>query len=427
MIFFLYNALLHLALPFLLLNLWRRGRKAPAYRTRVAERFGFNAIQLDKSLWIHAVSMGEFLAALPLIQQLQQRYPDLPIVVTTMTPTGSAQVTAKLGNQIHHCYLPYDYAWAQQRLFRQFNPKILLIMETELWPNLIRVAKQRQVPTLLINARLSEKSAKGYQRFASLTHSVLQDLSHIAVQAQADADRFIQLGYDLGRMTVTGSIKSDVVIGSDLQQRAAQIKQHWGKARATTLAASTHAGEDEIVLNAFKLVQQYDSDSLLVLVPRHPERFDQVAELIREFNYSMVRRSEVNSGELDSSVKVVLGDTMGELMPMFGACDAAFVGGSLVSNGGHNILEPIAWSVPVVVGPSMFNFQTLYDQLRKVQGVIEIEDANTLGEAWLRLLSDTEGRQLQCQQAAEVLADNQGALEQCLELIHDHLQGKSGP
>lgn len=421
MMLFAYNLLFHLAFPFLLLRLWLRSRRAPAYKDRVLERFGINDIQLDASIWVHTVSVGEFIAALPLIKQLQRRYPELPMVVTTMTPTGSEQVQKTLGTSVHHCYLPYDFFWAQRRLINRLCPKALIVLETELWPNLLLEADRAEVPVVVANARLSEKSAAGYRRFLPLTQRVFSCIDRIAVQALADAQRFQDLGMPEQKMIVTGSIKSDLQVSEAQREVARNCRMQWGHMRPVIIAASTHQGEDEIVLSAFQQLLVSLPDALLVLVPRHPERFDSVASLIEQRQFSMQRRSG-NDPELSSQTQVLLGDTMGELMVMLGASDVAFVGGSLVSNGGHNVLEPIAFDVPVVVGPSMFNFQTIFDELHQQAAIVQIQNEKELSQAWKTLLTDSVARDGVVETAVGIMKKNQGALEKLLAVIDSQIK-----
>lgn len=420
MMLFVYNLLFHLALPFLLLRLWLRSRQAPAYRERILERFGVNDIQLNESIWVHTVSVGEFIAALSLIKKLQRRYPDVPMVVTTMTPTGSEQVLKSLGSSVHHCYLPYDFFWAQRRLIKKLKPKALIVLETELWPNLLLEAKRALVPVIVANARLSEKSAAGYGRLLPLTQKIFHCIDQLAVQAEADAQRFQDLGMPNEKMKVTGSIKSDLQVSEAQREVARNCRMQWGHMRPVIIAASTHLGEDEKVLAAFQQVLKSLPDALLVLVPRHPERFNSVAALIEQMQFSMQRRSH-NDAELSTQTQVLLGDTMGELMVMLGASDVAFVGGSLVSNGGHNVLEPIAFDIPVVVGPSMFNFQTIFNELHEQAAILQIEDSEELARAWLTLLTDSVVRDGVVEKAAGIMKKNQGALDKLLAIIDAEL------
>jgi len=435
MAYSIYNLILHLALPFILLRLYWRGRKAPAYRQRIAERFGFNGIQVSagQCLWIHTVSVGEFIAAQPLIRRIQSEQPNLTLIITSMTPTGSTQITQVLGETVEHCYLPYDYSWAQNKLMAAWQPKLLLILETELWPNLLRAAHKHAVPVVIANARLSQKSADGYKKFSSFSRLLMSYIDYIAVQAEPDANRFIDLGLPAERLTVTGSIKSDITV-SDLQKKKAKaLRRQWGETRSIVMAASTHRGEDEIVLSAFNQLRREISDSLLVLVPRHPERFNEVADLIAQQGFKSTRRSDQlakTASPVDSEddnfiapeCSVILADTMGELMVLLGAVDVALVGGSLLPEmGGHNVLEPIAWGKPVIVGPGMRNFQSLFEQLQAVQGIVQVQSAEELATAFANLLRDTSLRTHTIEQSQSVLNANKGALEALVTIVNKQI------
>ncbi|MCR8922456.1 lipid IV(A) 3-deoxy-D-manno-octulosonic acid transferase [Dasania sp. GY-MA-18] len=413
----LYTAFYYLISPFIVLRLLLRSIKAPAYRQRIAERFGFfSSPELEGCIWMHTVSMGETIAAVPLVKQLQQRYPGKAIVMTTMTPTGSERVKALLGDSVFHVYAPYDLPCCLQRFLRRLKPSLLVIMETELWPNTLAACQRRGIATVLVNARLSQKSAAGYQRFAALSKPMLQNLSLVAAQTEADAARFVALGMAADKVAVTGSIKFDISIEPALQQQAQQLKAQCSQQgqRLVWIAASTHKGEDEIMLAAHRQLLAECPDALLILVPRHPERFNAVAQLVQAQGFSSLRRS---SGELpNASVQVYVGDTMGEMMLLLGAADIAFVGGSLVASGGHNMLEPAAWGLPVLTGPSDFNFLAISQALMQAQALTKIEHAEGLAAELLRLQQPSE-RLCQGQAAQQMLAANQGALARLLALL----------
>ncbi|WP_455230099.1 lipid IV(A) 3-deoxy-D-manno-octulosonic acid transferase [Geopseudomonas aromaticivorans] len=411
----LYTLLLHLALPLIALRLYLRGRKAPAYRLRIAERFAFQLPPLKPGgIWVHAVSVGESIAAAPMIRALRERQPGLPITVTCMTPTGSERIRALFGDQVQHCYLPYDLPWAAARFLDRLQPKLAVIMETELWPNHIHQCATRGIPTVLANARLSAKSARGYARFAGLTRPMLAEMSWIAAQTEAEAERFRQLGARPECVSVTGSIKFDLTIDRELKPRAQALRASWGATnRPVWIAASTHAGEDEIVLAAHRQLLSGQPESLLILVPRHPERFESVHVLCRREGFTTVRRSSGQPvGEGD---QVLLGDTMGELLFLYALADVAFVGGSLVPSGGHNLLEPAALGLPVLSGPHLFNFLEIAAQLRAAGALQEVAGAEGLARQLQCLLIGAES--LRCMGAAGigVLRANHGALERLLD------------
>ena len=413
----LYTLLLHLALPLIALRLALRARKAAAYARRISERFslGLPAIK-PGGIWVHAVSVGESIAAAPMIRALQARYPELPVTVTCMTPTGSERIQALFGDSVQHCYLPYDLPWAAARFLDRVQPCLAVVMETELWPNHIHQCANRGIPVALANARLSERSARGYARFAKLTAPMLAELSLIAVQTQTEAQRFLDLGARPGCVEVTGSIKFDLKIDAQLPQRAAELRRQWqAEQRPVWIAASTHAGEDEIILAAHRQLLKTRENALLILVPRHPERFHAVHELCLSQELTTRRRS---TGEaVQPGDQVLLGDTMGELLFLYALADIAFVGGSLVANGGHNLLEPAALGKPVLSGPHLFNFLEIAAQLREAGALSEVENAEQLAGRVITLLGEPDEMQRMSQAGLSVLKANQGALERLLESL----------
>lgn len=418
---FVYSCLLHLAVPFILVRLFLRSRKAPAYGERIGERFSLSLPAVSPGgIWVHAVSVGESIAAAPMIRALQARYPALPITVTCMTPTGSERIRALFGDSVHHTYLPYDLPCAAKRFLDRVQPRVGIIMETELWPNHIHQAARRGVPMVLANARLSERSARGYARFSRLTAPMLGELDFIAVQTEPEARRFLSLGAREEAVQVTGSIKFDLSIDPQLPERAHELRTSWGaNERPVWIAASTHAGEDEIVLAAHRLLLAHRPDALLILVPRHPERFKGVYALCQSRGFYTERRS--TGKPVSAETSVLLGDTMGELLFMFGLADCAFVGGSLVPNGGHNLLEPAALGKPVLSGPHLFNFLDISDQMKRA-GALEItEDADALANTVGRLWSDSALTEERREAGLEVLRANQGALQRLVDGIAERL------
>ncbi|MCO6056440.1 lipid IV(A) 3-deoxy-D-manno-octulosonic acid transferase [Pseudomonas sp. MOB-449] len=418
----LYTLLFHLGLPLVALRLAWRAWRAPAYARRVGERFAFGLPDIQPGgIWVHAVSVGESIAAAPMVRTLLERHPDLPITITCMTPTGSERIRALFGDKVRHCYLPYDLPWAAARFLDKVRPKLAVIMETELWPNHIHQCARRGIPVVLANARLSERSARGYARFGKLTAPMLAELSWIAVQTEAEAERFRRLGARPECVTVTGSIKFDLRIDPALLQRAVELRGQWGAgSRPVWIAASTHAGEDEIILAAHKALLKLRPDALLILVPRHPERFDSVFELSRREGLATVRRS---TGEPVAVTDAVLvGDTMGELLFLYALADIAFVGGSLVPNGGHNLLEPAALGKPVLSGAHLFNFLEIAAQLRDAGALVEVADADQLAEQVNALWADAGRAQAMHDAGLGVLKANQGALERLLGGIARLLQ-----
>ena len=409
----LYTILLYLLSPLLLARLWWRGRRAPAYRRRWAERLAlYGGGRLDNSVWIHAVSVGEVLAAAPMIRELQARYPETPLVITTTTPTGSEQVLKLFGDRVTHVYCPWDLPDVLARFFRAFNPRLLLVMETELWPNMLAAAHRRGVPSVLVNGRLSEKSWRNYGRFRALTTPMLARLTMVLAQTDVERERFIDLGVRPQAANATGSIKFDIEIDPGLRERAEALRVEWS-GRPVWLAASTHPGEDEQVLRAHQRVLGRHPDALLVLVPRHPERFDTVANQIAAAGLTVARRSTDQLVTAETSV--YLADTMGELLMLFGVCDLAFVAGSLVPVGGHNLLEPAAWGKPVLSGRHLHNFERIAGLLDEAGALTLVDDSEQLADTLTTLLADQDSLRRQGQAASELVAAHRGALARVLE------------
>ncbi|WP_095047272.1 lipid IV(A) 3-deoxy-D-manno-octulosonic acid transferase [Pseudomonas sp. Irchel s3h9] len=413
----LYTALFYLGLPLVAIRLWLRARKAPAYARRIGERFSYGMPTLQPGgIWVHAVSVGESIAAAPMIRALLQRYPQLPITVTCMTPTGSERIQALFANEprIQHCYLPYDLPCAAARFLDRVQPKLAVIMETELWPNHIHQCAKRGIAVALANGRLSERSAKGYGRFGKLTAPMLAEMSLFAVQTEAEAQRFRDLGARPETVEVTGSIKFDLTIDPQLLQRAADLRGQWqALERPVWIAASTHEGEDEVILDAHRRLLTNHPNALLILVPRHPERFNSVFELCQREGFTTVRRS--TGSNVDAQTSVLLGDTMGELLFLYALADSAFVGGSLVANGGHNLLEPAALAKPVISGPHLFNFLDIAAQLREAGALAEVDDAEGLAVEVQRLFELPRDAQRMADAGLAVMRRNQGALQRLLD------------
>ena len=413
----LYTALFYLGLPLVAIRLWLRARKAPAYAKRIGERFTLGMPTLQPGgIWVHAVSVGESIAAAPMIRALLERYPALPITVTCMTPTGSERIQALFSNEprIQHCYLPYDLPCAAARFLDRVQPKLAVIMETELWPNHIHQCAKRGIPVALANGRLSQRSAKGYGRFSKLTAPMLAEMSLLAVQTEAEAQRFRDLGARPEPVEVTGSITFDLTIDPQLLQRATELRSQWqAQDRPVWIAASTHEGEDEVVLDAHRRLLANHPDALLILVPRHPERFNSVFDLCQREDFATVRRS--TGANVDAQTRVLLGDTMGELLFLYALADSAFVGGSLVPNGGHNLLEPAALAKPVLSGPHLFNFLDIAAQLREAGALAEVDDAEGLAVEVQRLFELPRDAQRMAEAGLAVMRRNQGALQRLLD------------
>jgi 3-deoxy-D-manno-octulosonic-acid transferase len=416
---YLYSLLLYLLVPFVILRLLWRSLRASAYRRRWGERFGFFApLPVEGAVWVHAVSVGEVQASLSLISWLI-RERGVPVVVTTTTPTGSERVRQQFGDQVFHVYAPYDLPDAVGRFLKRVRPRLVIIMETEIWPNLFYRCRRAGIPLVIANARLSAASAGRYRNFQTLTRATLRHVTVLAAQAKADADRFIALGMDAQRVHVTGNIKFDVTLPANLRVQAAQLRGEWDAQRPVWVAASTHAGEEEAVLSAFAMVQTRFPDTILVLVPRHPERFDKVADLCRRRGYAVARRSAQD--KIGVEYAVFLGDTMGELPLFYAAADVAFVGGSLVPTGGHNILEPAALGVPVMVGPHTFNFLGISQALIGLGGGVRVHNETELATAVVRYLEDAKLRDAAGSCGRELVERNRGSLTKLQSLLASYV------
>ena len=415
----LYSLLFYLALPIVLLRLLLRSRKAPAYRQRIAERFAFALPRFRQGgIWLHTVSVGESIAAAPLVRALQVSYPGLPITMTCMTPTGSERIQAMFGEQVQHCYMPYDLPCMARRFLRHLQPCLAIVMETELWPNHIEQCATMGIPVMLANGRLSERSARGYGRFPKLTAPMLARMSGLAVQTQIEAERFIALGARAEAIHVTGSIKFDLHIDNQLLEQAVGLKASWENTqRPIWMAASTHDGEDLPILRAHRQLLADFPDALLILVPRHPERFNAVYQLCIEQGLKTVRRSGYE--RVQAVHQVLLGDTMGEMLLLYALADVAFVGGSLVAHGGHNVLEPAALGKPVICGPHYFNFLDIVGQMQQAGALREVKDAGELAAAVEQLWHNQELYQAMQKAGYQVLHTNQGALDRLMQVVAD--------
>jgi len=417
----LYSILFYIALPFILIRLIWRGIRAPSYWQRWSERFGYSPLLSDKNpvIWIHAVSVGEVEATRPLVKTLFAEFPKHQILVTTMTPTGSARVKLLYADAVAHCYLPYDVSFAIQRFIKQTHPQFGIIMETEIWPTLLLSCQQSKIPLVLANARMSERSATGYAHFADFTKTVLQSLHFIAAQTEADRQRFKQLGADIKQIHAIGNLKYEISLPTGLAEQAAAMRSLWGSHRPIWIAASTHEGEEAIILNASRQVRAACPDLLLIIVPRHPERFDKVSALSHKAGFKTLRRSEHRP--CPSDVKVLIVDTMGELPLFYAASDVAFVGGSLVPVGGHNILEPATLARPIITGPHYFNFNEITQQFLKADAAIQINNTQELAEAVIKLLQNSAQRGKMGEAALQLMATSQGASKRLVNLIKRHI------
>ena len=409
----LYSLLLYLAAPIIFLRLWWRGIGLPAYRQRWGERCGWVSAPAGTiAVWVHAVSVGEAMAALPLVEALLERYGEGSVWMTTTTPTGSARVQAALGSRVHHSYAPYDWPRAVARFLAAVHPARVVVMETELWPNLYAQLAQRRIPVLVANARLSPRSFKGYQRVRGLVGETLASCQLIAAQSAADAERFRILGAT--HVEALGNLKFDLSVPPEAPTTGLALRRRFGEGRPVWLAASTHEGEEEAALEAHRSVLAVRSDAVLILVPRHPQRFPAVARLCAQRGLRIARRS---SDAIPADCQLLLGDTMGEMFTYACAADAAFVGGSLVPVGGHNVLEPAAIGLPVLFGPHMFNFVGARDLLLEAGAARQIGSVPELAAAVCALLADPEQRRRMGAAGQAAVSANRGVLQRLLERI----------
>lgn len=412
---FFYNVLIYLLLPLFALYWVLRGIGNRRYFDRLGQRFGFGFPKLDRCIWVHAVSVGEVQASAPLVRALLERFPQTPLLITTVTPTGAAHVDKIFGTCVVHCYLPFEFPDAVSRFFRAVNPIAAMIMETEIWPNLYRACGVRDIPLILVSARISPRSVPGYRRMLPLIRETLSHGIIIAAQSQADADRFLELGANAVRTWVTGSIKFDIALDEDLPEKGQAVRRSLFGERPVWVAASTHEGEERIVLAAHKALQEKIPELLLVLVPRHPERFESVRTLAEKEHFTVVARTDKESCR--SETDVFLLDTMGELTLFYATGDIAFVGGSLVPIGGHNLLEPAALGLPIVTGPHVFNAQDVANKLLESAACRTVNDTDELADVVAALLQDKQMAQAMGDNAAKVLAGNRGSLQRLMVLL----------
>ena len=417
----LYTSLFFICLPLILLRLIWRGFRAPAYWQRWQERFGYSPELTNPApvIWIHAVSVGEVEAARPLIAMLQETYSKLQLLITTMTPTGSDRVGRLFGGDIAHCYLPYDLPFAIKQFLKRNRPEFGIIMETEIWPNLLLTCKQQHIPVVLANARMSDRSAKGYAKFPQLTKMVLNSLRFIAAQGKNDRENFHSLGADITAVHAIGNLKYETHLPASITEQASAMRMMWDNNRPVLVAGSTHEGEEEIILNASRNIRAQFPDLLLIIVPRHPERFDRVTALTHKMGFKTLRRSEKKPCTSDIQVLVI--DTMGELPLFYAACDVAFVGGSLIQHGGHNILEPAALGRAVVVGPNYVNFNDITKQFIQANATIEVANAEQFAQQVIKLLNNAELRAQMGEAGLKQIASSQGASIRLANLIKRHI------
>jgi 3-deoxy-D-manno-octulosonic-acid transferase len=416
MLRFIYIFVSYLLTPALVGVILWRGRKNRGYWKNLSQRFGYGRrLGIGNSIWVHAVSVGEVQAAAPLVRALRELYPTRPLVLTTMTPTGAAHALKLFGDTIDRRFVPYDLPGSVKRFFDRVRPSLALILETELWPNLFNECGRRGVPLVLASARISPRSINRYRLLVGLFRETLSHGIVIAAQSGADAERFRLVGASPQRSHVTGNIKFDFQLPPDVRDLGAALRDRQARQRPVWIAASTHHGEEEIALAAHRLVLQRCPEAVLLLVPRHPERFDAVAELLTREGFGFARRSR--DDQLAVTDSVFLGDTLGELVSFYAAADVALVAGSLVPIGGHNLLEPAALGLPVLTGPHTFNCEDIAQLFMQAGAMQVVHDAAELAEAVGALLEDPEARRLCGARGLRIVEDNRGALERLLQLV----------
>ena len=410
-----YTLVLWLLLPYIFLRLAWRARKQPEYLRHVGERFGFYSAQSDQPvIWLHTVSVGETRAAQSLVTKLRTAYPDHRILLTHTTPTGRATSEQLYGDGALRVYLPYDYPFAVHRFLQHFRPRLGILMETEVWFNLIHACHTANVPLLLLNARLSEKSARGYARFARLTRDALGELAAIAAQTAGDAARLTRLGAK--NVAVTGNLKFDIEPPPAMLELGGRLREQFGAARKVFLAASTRDGEEALLLDALK--NMHMPDLLLVIVPRHPQRFAEVAALLEQRGLPFRCRSEIGGGAaIPAEIRAVLGDSMGEMFAYYAAADLAFIGGSLLPCGGQNLIEACAAGTPVLVGPHTYNFAEATRLAVAAGAAAQVQDGDGLVREAQCLLDDPDALRWMHDRCAGFVRSNRGATDRLLQII----------
>lgn len=408
----LYSLVGYLLLPLLIIRLFAKSVKAPAYRKRILERLGFVQKINAPVIWIHCVSVGEFRASITLIDTLIKQHPQHKILVTTTTPTGSSALKQHYKNQVLHYYFPFDLSLIVKRYIKRVNPDLCILMETEIWPNLIHALKQRNIPSILINARLSRRSLEKYQKFTpKLISKTLNQLTLIATQNQNSATRFIQLGVVENKVINTGNIKFDLNPTAN-SATTETLKQIIGPRKVITFA-STHAGEEAQIIKHYVKVKE-QIDALLVIIPRHPERFNEVEKLAKNADLTVARRSNATP---NNTAQILLGDSMGEMLSYFAISDIVFMGGSLNQTGGHNMLEPAAHSKAIIFGPNVFNFAEISADLLNNQASIQVQNAQALFTQIISLLGNSQQLEVLGKNAKQYFDSQKGAVKKIAKLI----------
>jgi len=417
---FFYSILIILGTPFVLLYFVLRGLRDHAYFSRWNERFGFIPVHGQQGgIWIHAASVGEFNAASPLIKALLKTYPELPLTVTTLTPTGSERVKRDLGDKVFHSYIPIDLPGATRRFLKRLQPVLIIVMETEIWPNLYLQSKRLNIPLLMANARLSNRSVERFQRFPGFVKDILQTVTWIGAQSSADADRLISCGANLQRIDMTGNLKFDLSVPASLEEKSEALRLRWGRDRPVLVAGSTHEEDENVVIPAFVELLNAIPNALLILVPRYPERFARATQLAQTAGLRTELRSQGEICSVQAQCFVI--DSIGELMGYYACADLAFVGGSMGEQGGHNALEPLALGKPVLMGPNMENAKEIADQLLQCNAARRVTNQQDLRLAAEEILCDGVLRDSMGQAGRDLLKKNKGALDLTLNAIKNLL------
>ncbi|MFI3119970.1 MAG: lipid IV(A) 3-deoxy-D-manno-octulosonic acid transferase [Methylococcaceae bacterium] len=415
-----YSCLFYLLIPFIFIRLIWRSIKAPAYRYRWRERFAlYDRKFAQHAIWFHAVSVGEAEALFPLARQILQQHPQAKLLITTTTPTGSARVKAVMQDSVDHVYLPYDLPCAVKRFMQCFKPKIAVMMETEIWPNFFAYCGKNAIPLYIINARLSKNSAKGYRKIPALIRPALSRVKLIATQTVDDAERFIAIGAQAETVKVLGNIKFDLEVSTALIKQGAQLKTDVFEHRFVWLIASTHKDEEALFLDIYKKIKPKIPDLILVIAPRHPERFGEVKKLCEAHRLAVAVRTA--NAVCTAHTDVYLADTMGELKLLYAVADVAFVGGSMVPVGGHNILEALAVGTPVMFGPYMVNFKDISEGVLQRNAAIQCQDNDEISTAILALHADAAYRQALAEKGKAFVQQNQGAITRILNILNQDI------
>ncbi|MCF8037717.1 MAG: lipid IV(A) 3-deoxy-D-manno-octulosonic acid transferase [Desulfohalobiaceae bacterium] len=421
---FAYTNLLRLGLPFFVLRLAVKGLKEPAYRQRWQERLGWTgypALPHNNIIWIHAVSVGEVQAAMPLIQGILTGFSGTDIVLTTTTPTGSEYAKKLFPNSIYHTYLPFDIPGLVNRFLGRTHPSLAIFMETEIWPNIFQICARHEIQIIMANARLSPSSFKGYIKVKRFMAQTL-DKCQVLAQTVSDRERFLKLGVKPDNIYVMGNLKFDSRLPVQQIQKGKELRKRIAPNRPVWIAASTHAGEEESVLTAHARLRKHVPDCLLILVPRHPERFQAASDLSARMGFSVHAHSQDDL--LGSETAVYIGDCMGQMFTFYAASDIAFVGGSLVPTGGHNLLEPASLGLPVIAGPHLFNFQEISSLLSQENGLVIIQDPEALAQTLYTLFQDPKHSRVMGNKAQNVVIQNKGAVNKVLQAIKPYVDGR---